>query len=177
MSPLRALNFSCYKLGSQGIFVSGLKSSLEVIHNNVGSYFLLIQVFNQAVCERKFSWFLGSTCSSCHLPMGPAILNVQCSSGSGAPAGSFTLFWSVCKQGDVWLSVITFFAFIWEDTWTIHTSILSESFLTFYANLSYSRTMGRNMFSWDTFSGFHLTGKAWHIISLTTQHACKKMYI
>lgn len=49
MSPPRALNISWYKLGSQGIFVSGLKSSLEVIHNNVGRYFLLIKVFNKFV--------------------------------------------------------------------------------------------------------------------------------
>lgn len=51
--PPRALNISCYKLGSQGVFANVLKSSLEVIHN-FWSCLLLFKLFNQAVCESKF---------------------------------------------------------------------------------------------------------------------------
>lgn len=94
------------------------------------------------------------------IPKCPAVLNVQCSCGWGASWVRFTLFWSVCKHSDIWLSLITFFAAIWKGSWTMLRSILSESFLTFYANLSYGRTMGGNVFPWDTFSGSHLIGKA-----------------
>lgn len=57
MSPPRALNISWYKLGSQGIFVSGLKSRLEVIHNNVWSYFLLIKTLIRQFVKENFHNF------------------------------------------------------------------------------------------------------------------------
>lgn len=144
-----------------------LKSSLKVIHNNVWSCLLLFKVSNQAVCESRFSYFVGSKGSSLHLLKSLAILNVQSSCCWRAPWVKFTLFVLISVKKwwylTVWLPFLLSFGKI---HWPC-IDVFWVNYFLYFMQIWVIIEEGRgNVFSGDTFTGSHLIGKARHIYIL-----------